>query len=112
MTSPDAAATRQALGNAARAFLTTKVPFDAYLDAQGRLRRFVATFSFLEGGPTKPVGQATSATEFYGFGTPVAIAKPTVTAAPAPSAPSAPQGTPGRRATPSAHPTSPTRSHK
>ncbi|MEZ0113667.1 hypothetical protein ABH920_007701 [Catenulispora sp. EB89] len=114
----DAVADKQALTNAAHAFTTTKVPFDAYLDAQGRLRRFVATFSFLEGGPTKPVAQVTSATELYGFGTPVTVAAPKTTPAttPATTSPTTPapaESTPGHRATtPSAHPTSPTRSHK
>jgi hypothetical protein len=98
------AAEKQPLANAARAFTTTKVPFDAYLDAQGRLRRFVATFSFVESAPTKPVAQITSATELYGFGTPVTIATPAVPAA---------QRTPAHAATtPAVHPTSPTSSHK
>ena len=43
--------------NAGRAFTTTKVPFDAYLDGQGRLRRFVATFSFLANPAAKQVDQ-------------------------------------------------------
>ncbi|MEY9888080.1 hypothetical protein ABIA31_001720 [Catenulispora sp. MAP5-51] len=107
-----AAADKQALTNASRAFTTTSVPFDAYLDAQGRLRRFVATFAFVEVGPTKPVAHVTSATELFGFGTPVSITVPTVAPSVRP-APSAAPRTPGRRATtPSAHPTSPTRSHK
>lgn len=110
----DAAADKQALTNAAHAFTTTKVPFDAYLDAQGRLRRFVATFSFLEGGPTKPVAQVTSATELYGFGTPVTVVAPKTTPATTSATTPAPaESTPGHHATtPSAHPTSPTRSHK
>ena len=110
----DAAAEKQALTNASRAFTTTKVPFDAYLDAQGRLRRFVASFSFVENNTTKPVAQVTSATEFYGFGTPVTVVVPTVTApAPASGTPGAGESSPARRSTtPSAHATSPTRSHK
>jgi hypothetical protein len=105
LTGADSAAGKQALTNAAHAFLTTKVPFDVYLDAQGRVRRFVASFSFAEGGSSKPVAPVTSATELFAFGTPVTFAAPT---APAPA-----QTTPGRRSTtPSAHPTSPTRAHK
>lgn len=103
-------AQQQALTNAARAFTTTKVPFDAYLDAQGRLRRFVAQFSFSEGGPSKPVAQVTSATELYSFGTPVTVVMP---AAPATSGAKPSESSPEHRtATPSAHPTSPTRPHK
>ncbi|WP_194926909.1 hypothetical protein [Catenulispora pinisilvae] len=119
----DAAADKQALTNAARAFTTTKVPFDAYLDGQGRLRRFVASFSFVENPTTKPVAQVTSATELYGFGTPVTVVTPTVagsaSGSPAASgaavgAPAGTQSTQARRrsTTPSAHPSSPTRSHK
>ncbi|GAA1972478.1 hypothetical protein [Catenulispora subtropica] len=91
----DVAAAKKALANAARAFTTTKVPFDAYLDEQGRLRRFVAVFSFTMPGPAKAVAQVTSATELFGFGTPVTVATPTVApAAPTPSArPSSPSGT-------------------
>ncbi|MBS2546619.1 hypothetical protein KGQ19_07040 [Catenulispora sp. NL8] len=127
----DAAADKQALTNAARAFTTTKVPFDAYLDGQGRLRRFVADFSFVENPTTKPVAQVTSATELYGFGTPVTVVMPTVagsaagsasgSASGSPAASGAAVGTPAgtessperrRSITPSTHPSSPTRSHK
>lgn len=105
LTGPDAAASKQALTNAAHAFLTTRVPFDVYLDARGRVRRFVASFSFSEGGASKPVAQVTSATELFAFGTPVTVVLPK---APAPA-----QTTPGHHSTtPSAHPTSPTRAHK
>jgi hypothetical protein len=93
----DAAAVKKALANAARAFATTKVPFDAYLDEQGRLRRFVAVFSFAMPTQPKSVAQVTAATELFGFGTPVAVTVPVVTAAPA---------------TPSAHPSSPSGTHK
>lgn len=115
--SADAVTDKQALTNASQAFTTTKVPFDAYLDAQGRVRRFVATFAFMENTATKAVAQVTSATELYGFGTPVAVVTPSVPP-PAPktapkTVPKAPESTPGRHATtPSAHPTSPTSSHK
>lgn len=105
LTGADSAAAKQALTNAAHAFLTTEVPFDVYLDAQGRVRRFVASFSFSEGGASKAVVQVTSATELFGFGTPVTVVTP---AAPAPAR-TAPRH---RSAIPSAHPTSPTRAHK
>jgi hypothetical protein len=115
-TGADAAADKKALTNAAGAFTTTKVPFDAYLDAQGRMRRFVATFSFVEGGASKPVAQVTSATELYGFGTPVTVVTPTGAASASGSGvggPSGSESSPARRSTtPSAHSTSPTRPHK
>jgi hypothetical protein len=123
-----AAADEKALGNAARAFATTKVPFDAYLDAQGRLRRFVANFSYLLASPGKPVVHVTSATELYSFGTPVTVVAPTgaptasgktgaagaagATGA-AGTTPTASQSPSSRRATtPTAHSSSPTSSHK
>ncbi|MBW8802546.1 MAG: hypothetical protein JF587_01605 [Catenulisporales bacterium] len=96
VTAADAAADKKALANAARAFATPKIPFDAYLDAQGRLRRFVAAFSVTMPGPAKAVAQVTSATELFGFGTPVTVVTPSV--APA--------------TTPAAHPSSPKRAHK
>jgi hypothetical protein len=98
---PAAAVAKQALTNAAHAFTTTKVPFDAYLDEQGRLRRFVAVFSFTMPGSAKAVAQVTSATELFGFGTPVAVATPTV--APAAATPAA---------TPPTHSSSPSGTHK
>lgn len=110
-----AAAEKQTLTNAARALITTKVPFDVYLDAQGRLRRFVGIFSsHIERGAARPVAQITSATEVYGFGTPVTVVRPSGAVA-APSGvgrPSGSQSSPAHRSTPSAHPTSHTRSHK
>ncbi|MFL6111552.1 MAG: hypothetical protein ACJ786_09390 [Catenulispora sp.] len=89
----DAAADKKALTNAARAFTTTKVPFDAYLDAQGRLRRFVAVLSFTMPGPAKAVAQVTSATELFGFGTPVTVVTPSAAPATTPAVhPSSPMG--------------------
>ncbi|MEY9929953.1 hypothetical protein ABH926_004595 [Catenulispora sp. GP43] len=105
----NAAAEKEALENAAQVF-KGKIPFDAYLDAEGRLRRFVASFSYAAVPGAKVLTQATSATELFGFGTPVTVVVPA--AAPA-AAPSGAPSTRGRRATtPSAHPTSPTRAHK
>jgi hypothetical protein len=101
----DAAAVKKALANAARAFATTKVPFDAYLDEQGRLRRFVAVFSFAIPGPAKSVVQVTSATELFGFGTPVAVATPVASQIATPAAAPTPTA-------PSAHPSSPLGTHK
>lgn len=86
-----AAADKKALTNAAHAFVTTRVPFDVYLDAQGRVRRFVARFQFVIPGTAHTVAQVTSATEFYGFGVPVAESVPVSPATtPAPAGPAAP----------------------
>lgn len=108
-----AGAEKQVLLNAAHTFTTPKVPFDAYLDGRGRLRRFVATVSFRPNPKTTQVDQATTAEEFYGFGTPVAIAVPK-DAQPAFSTAGAvhPAAAQHHATTPSAHSTSPTRSHK
>lgn len=98
------AAAKQALTNAARA-LSPKVPFDAYLDAQGRLRRFVAQFGYKVPASPDTVVNVTSATELFGFGTPVDVTVPSVAQSalhPAkPTAPTAPT-----------HPSSPTGTHK
>ena len=110
----DAAAEKQALANASRVFTTTSVPFDAYLDGRGRLRRFVAGFAFVANLKTKQVDQVTSATELYGFGAPatVVIPKNAVPAAGSGAVPGS-ASTPARRPTAAAsHPTSSTRSHK
>lgn len=109
----DAAVARRALATAARAFTSSQVPFDAYLDEQGRLRRFVGVFSFAVPGPAKSVVQVSSATELFGFGTPVTVTVPAV----APPAAGTSAGTPGQTphtapAAPSAHPSSPTGTHK
>lgn len=105
-------AEKQVLLNATRAFTTVKVPFDAYLDGQGRLRRFVATVSWVANPKTKQVDQATTAEEFYGFGTPATIAVPKNAQPAFGTAGSAPTSKPHRPTPSSAHPTSPTRSHK
>jgi hypothetical protein len=80
-----AVADKTALSHAARAFVTTRVPFDAYLDAQGRLRRFVARFQFVMPNTAHAVAQVTSATELYGFGVPVAESVPVAPSAPTPA---------------------------
>ena len=82
----NAAADKKALSNAAHAFVTTKIPFDAYLDDSGRLRRFVAKFQFVVPGQSHTVAEVTSATELFGFGVPVGVATP-------PPAPASPSGT-------------------
>ena len=101
------AVAKQALGNAARA-LSPKVPFDVYLDAQGRMRRFVGQFTYSAGGSPQTVVNVTSATELFGFGTPVDVTVPSVAQTPARPAKSAPSG----GATGPTHPSSPTGTHK
>jgi hypothetical protein len=84
----NAAADKKALSNAARTFTTTKVPFDAYLDDSGRLRRFVARFEFTVPGPAHAKATVTSATELYSFGVPVGVIAPqTPTTPTAPATP-------------------------
>ena len=125
----DAEVAKKALAKAAQAFATTRVPFDVYLDEQGRLRRFVGQFEFVP-GPSRPVVQVTSATELFGFGTPVTVTVPEVAATGSGTAGSAAtgSGTPATSphagstahgatathgsATPPAHPSSPTGTHK
>ena len=110
----DAAAAKKALVKAAHAFTTTRIPFDAYLDAQGRLRRFVARFQFAMPNAGDAVAQVTSATELYGFGVHVAESVPVAPSAPTP----APHVTTGaatpatRRTSVTTVSSSPTRAHK
>lgn len=108
----NAAADKKALTNASHAFVSAKVPFDLYLDADGRVRRFAAKFSFVVPGPGKGAAEVTSTTDLYGFGIPVGVSTPS---APAPaSSAGKPAGTSTAPATPSAPGTpSPSRSaHK
>ncbi|MFD0023342.1 hypothetical protein [Streptomyces sp. NPDC058382] len=64
---------RGALTAAAKGFRTNTVPFDAYLDADGRLRKVRHRFSFANEGP--PV-EVVSTTLLYGFGVPVSVPMP------------------------------------
>ncbi|MCF3960957.1 hypothetical protein [Streptomyces fuscigenes] len=66
---------RGALDAAAKGkgFATTAVPFDAYLDDEGRLRKVRQRFSYLNQGSTVTVA---STTLLYDFGTPVAVKLP------------------------------------
>lgn len=73
---------RRQLAAAAEGFSGATVPFEVYLDGQGRLRRvrheFTVVGSAAEGsgtGGTGGVGVA-STTTLYGFGTPVAVDMP------------------------------------
>jgi hypothetical protein len=58
---------------AEKGFAKRDVPFDAYLDEQGRLRKVEHHFSFVNGGRTVDVA---STTVLYGFGVPVAVKLP------------------------------------
>ncbi|MCB5181757.1 hypothetical protein [Streptomyces antimicrobicus] len=61
-----------ALEAAAKGFSKDVVPFDAYLDEQGRLRKVRHRFSYENNG----VIDVSSTTLLYGFGTPVTVVLP------------------------------------
>ncbi|MGW1162142.1 hypothetical protein ACWD48_28870 [Streptomyces sp. NPDC002519] len=60
---------------AAKGFATAEVPFDAYLDDRGRLRKVRHRFSFVNGRQKTTVAVA-STTLLYGFGAPVDVRLP------------------------------------
>ncbi|MGW6454673.1 hypothetical protein ACWF94_01895 [Streptomyces sp. NPDC055078] len=64
---------RAALAAAAKGFARDAVPFDAYLDDEGRLRKVRHRFSFTNGRGTVTV---TSTTVLYDFGAPVIVRLP------------------------------------
>ncbi|MFE5796065.1 hypothetical protein ACFQ8C_26295 [Streptomyces sp. NPDC056503] len=64
---------RGALAAAAKGFTTDAVPFDAYLDGDGRLRKVRHQFSFSNQGRAVAVA---STTLLYGFGTRVLVTLP------------------------------------
>ncbi|MFJ3586140.1 hypothetical protein ACIPPS_28480 [Streptomyces sp. NPDC090127] len=64
---------RGALAAAAKGFAKDAVPFDAYFDAEGRLRKVRHQFSFANQGRTTAVA---STTLLYAFGTPVDVRLP------------------------------------
>lgn len=73
------AADRGPLEAAAKGFARTLVPFDAWLDAAGRLRRLSQTFTFSAAGPGGGAARevtVVSTTRFDGFGTPVPMTMP------------------------------------
>ncbi|MEU6406270.1 hypothetical protein [Streptomyces sp. NPDC046985] len=69
------AALRASLTAAARGFATAEVPFDAYLDDQGRLRKLRQRFSFVN-GRRKGAVAVSSTTLLFAFGTPVTVPLP------------------------------------
>ncbi|MFE0705179.1 hypothetical protein [Streptomyces sp. NPDC058872] len=64
---------RGPLTAAAKGFAKDTVPFDAYLDGEGRLRKVRHQFSFSNQGQTVAVA---STTLLYGFGVPVVVELP------------------------------------
>ncbi|POX65066.1 hypothetical protein C3492_00105 [Streptomyces sp. Ru62] len=69
------AANRAALAAAAKGFATAEVPFDAYLDDQGRIRKLRQRFSFVNGRQKATVAVA-STLLLYDFGTPADVRLP------------------------------------
>ncbi|THA65003.1 hypothetical protein E6R60_33515 [Streptomyces sp. A0642] len=67
------AGSRGALTAAAKGFRTHTVPFDAYLDERGRLRKVRHRFSFANEGQVREV---VSTTLLYGFGVAVSVPLP------------------------------------
>ena len=65
-----------ALAAAGRSFTKQAVPFDVYLDAQGRVLRFVAHFEFPAPAPAKGLVTIVSSTDLYDLGKPVTVAAP------------------------------------
>ncbi|MER6201934.1 hypothetical protein ABT234_31760 [Streptomyces sp. NPDC001586] len=63
---------RGALEAAAKGFSKDTVPFDVYLDEQGRLRKVRHRFTYVNNG----VIDVSSTTLLYGFGTPVTVVLP------------------------------------
>ncbi|MEW2397894.1 hypothetical protein [Streptomyces sp. NPDC046862] len=66
---------RAPLRAAAKGFATAEVPFDAYVDHQGRIRKIRHRFSFVNGQQKDTVAVA-STTLLYGFGVPVTVTLP------------------------------------
>ena len=66
---------RGALAAAAKGFATARVPFDVYLDDDGRIRKVRHRFSFVNGRQEDAVAVA-STTLLYDFGAPVDVRLP------------------------------------
>ncbi|TDT24084.1 hypothetical protein EV562_119108 [Streptomyces sp. BK208] len=68
---------RKALAAAAEGFATARVPFDAYLDDEGRVRKVRHRFSFANGqGDGTGIVDVASTTLLYDFGTAVRVRLP------------------------------------
>ncbi|MEU6590801.1 hypothetical protein ABZ923_16530 [Streptomyces sp. NPDC046881] len=70
-----AAGDRAALAAAAKGFAAAQVPFDAYLDEQGRIRKLRQRFSFVNGREKTSVAVA-STLLLYDFGVPADVRLP------------------------------------
>ncbi|GAA3863430.1 lipoprotein [Streptomyces lacrimifluminis] len=66
---------RGPLAAAAKGFATARVPFDAYLDDEGRIRKLLHRFSFVN-GQRKDTVAVTSTTLLYDFGARVHVRLP------------------------------------
>ncbi|MDG9707314.1 hypothetical protein [Streptomyces sp. DH10] len=66
---------KEALKAAAKGFATAEVPFDVYLDDEGRIRKVRHRFSFVGGQQKSPVAVA-SVTLLYDFGAPARVRLP------------------------------------
>jgi len=66
---------RDSLAAAAKGFATSRVPFDVYLDEQGRIRKVRHRFSFVNGQQKDAVDVA-STTLLFDFGVPVDVRLP------------------------------------
>ncbi|MFI6856710.1 hypothetical protein [Streptomyces sp. NPDC050416] len=66
---------KASLSAAAKGFATAEVPFDVYLDDEGRIRKVRHRFSFVSGQQKSPVAVA-STTLLYDFGAPVRVRLP------------------------------------
>ncbi|MCF3130526.1 hypothetical protein [Streptomyces olivochromogenes] len=69
------AGNKPSLAAAAKGFATAEVPFDAYLDDQGRIRKLRQRFSFVNGQQKATVAVA-STTLLYDFGVPADVRLP------------------------------------
>jgi hypothetical protein len=69
------AGNRGPLAAAAKGFASAEVPFDVYLDAEGRIRKVRHRFSFL-GGERRGTVAVASTTLLYAFGTPADVRLP------------------------------------
>ncbi|MDX2544820.1 hypothetical protein ACOT81_25345 [Streptomyces sp. WI04-05B] len=69
------AGNRGPLAAAAKGFATARVPFDAYLDDEGRIRKLLHRFSFVNGQQKDTVAVA-STTLLYDFGVPAHVRLP------------------------------------
>ncbi|HEU5426286.1 MAG TPA: hypothetical protein VFU74_05410 [Actinocrinis sp.] len=78
---------------ASHAFSNKSVPFDAYVDAAGEVRRVVAHFAFPAEAPQKGEVEIAATTDLFDLDQPVTVSTPSAAdlavAAPAPASPSA-----------------------